>query len=109
MSFEEFKIRFSAAVQMLRDQVEATTLTYPDAIVRQCVCAVGLPSTRPNNLLVWVLLLAALPSESVDPDEIILLSYQLTFPWWKRLWWNMADAYRAIEYSDSEVKLSSSD
>ena len=110
MKEESFQEQFRSAAQMLREQIATGKLSRTDVAAMQCVIAAGLPSTPRQDLPVWVLLVATLPPESIDYDEIMHMSYRLTFPWWKRLWWRMADAYRSLQdHEDSEVKLRSCD
>jgi hypothetical protein len=110
MKEELFREQFRAAAQMLREQIASGKLSRTDVAAMQCVITVGLPSTPRQDLPVWVLLVATLPPESIDYDEIMHMSYQLTFPRWKRNWWKVADAYRSLqEHEDSDVLMRSRD
>ncbi len=109
MDFEQFRNGFILAAQNLREQITNKKLRRTDVAAMQCVIAAGLPSTPRQHLPVWVLLVATLPPDAIDYDEMMQMSYRLTFPWWRRACWRMADAYRNLEYDAVEVKLRSYD
>ncbi len=111
MKSKDFETRFMKAAQEVREKItQSGTVARTDVTAMESVQAAGLPATDRENLPVWVLLVATLPLEAIDYQAIIQMSYRLTIPWWRRVWYQMADAYRNLEdYDDSEVTLRSWD